>query len=246
MKNCGECIQKLCMPFAFAVIKGEASISDCKLLSTQELANITTKLVKTDWREDLIAKLRENVKKTEFSKIAEDIGGDLRGQNLIIKFYGREFEISPDGQITTEGYITPWMKILLLSYIKTAGRGALIGRWITFSELKDGMLKSSAFNRDCEEHLNEIFDRSMDKCVQILQKLGAVKQSGFATQNAWIIDLLPRIPVLILYWEQEEDIPSQTRILFDASVDRFLDAESLVFLVDGFLKNIEYEMGKIR
>lgn len=242
MKNCGKCIQKLCMPFAFAVIKGEADISACTLLTPQDKTDITARLVRTDWRENLITTLRDEISKIKFSDIAKDIGGEVRGQKLILRFLGREFSISTDGEITTTGNITPWVKMLLLYYIKTSGKGELTGKWVSFSELKNGMLKSFAFKRECEMPLNEILNQSLDKSARVLERLGAVKQDGFATPHAWLIFLLPKIPVLILYWQEEEDIPSQTKILFDSTADRFLDVESLVFLTEGFVKNIQYGM----
>jgi len=239
MKNCGECKQKLCMPFAFAVTKGEADISDCTLMNAEEIAQIRNKLVISDWRENLIAKLKEDMSNVKFTEVAEGIGGVVHGESLILKCLGREFSISPKGEIYTSGHINPWEKIFLLNYIKNAGKDDLTNRWVSFSALNDGMLKSSTFERECEEPLNNLFNKSMEKTTQILQKLGALKQDGFATEHAWVIFLLPKIPVLILYWQAEDDIPSQTKILFDPTADRFLDVESLLFLAEGLVTNIE-------
>lgn len=102
------------------------------------------------------------------------------------------------------------------------------------------MLKSLAFKRECEDALNRIFSKSIDKAELILTKLGASRQNGFPTNYAWHMYLLPKIPILILYWQDEEDFPSQTKILLDSTADSFLDVESLVFLVEGLVKNIEY------
>jgi len=34
--------------------------------------------------------------------------------------------------------------------------------------------------------------------------------------------------------------PSKVKILFDSTADRFLDAESLIFLLEGLVKNVEH------
>ncbi len=238
-KNCGDCHQKLCMPFAFAVSKGDVDISECPLLSSEEIESISHTLVKSDWRENLISKLKQEISNISFSQIKEGIGAELIGDVLKLRCMGRDFHISPEGEITTIGHITPLMKILLLNYIKMSGKCILSEKWVSFSELKNGMLKSIAFKTDCEESLNRILSKSMDNAEIILTSLGAKKQDVFETKYAWHIYLLPKIPILILYWKEEEEFPSQTKILFDYTADCFLDVESLVFLVEELIKNIE-------
>lgn len=245
-KNCGECQQKLCMPFAFAVTKGEADISECPLISDQEIESIRGSLIKFDWRENLISKLKDEVSKISFPEIAEGIGAKLKDDALILQCLGREFLISSDGEITTKGHITSWVKILLLHYIKTSGKSDLSGKWVSFSELKNGMLKSLTFKIECEDPLNIIFRKSIDKSDIVLTKLGAHRQNGFPTKYAWHIYLLPKIPILILYWQDEDDFPSQTKILLDSTAESFLDVESLLFLVEGLIKNIEYGLDAIK
>lgn len=100
--------------------------------------------------------------------------------------------------------------------------------------------------RKCEDPLNEIPFKLMDKVASVLSRLGALRQDCFQTKYAWQIYLLPKIPVLILYWKDEEDFPSQTKILLNYTAERFLDVESLVFLVEGMVKNIEYGINVLK
>lgn len=244
--NCGQCQQKLCMPFAFAVTKGESDISECPLISNQEIEFIRDSLIKSDWREILISKLKDEVSKISFPEIAKGIGAKLKDDALILQYVGREILISSVGEIGAQGSITPWSKILLLNYIKTSGKCDLSGKWVSFSELKNGMLKSLTFKMECEEPLNRIFSKSIDKSDIILAKLGARRENGFPTKYAWHMYLLPKIPILILHWRDEEDFPSQTKILLDSTAESFLDVESLLFLVEGLIKNIEYKLDSIK
>ena len=243
-KNCGECRQKTCMPFALSVIKGEAQLSECPYLTGDARDAIEASLKISDWREELIAKLRGEIKRINFDDVAEGIGAELKDGALMIKCMGREFVIAPDGEITTRGHITPWIKILLLHYIRTAGKGELSGKWISYGEMKSGMVKASSFLRECEEPLKEFFDNSFDKTVAMLQMLGANTCEGFPTKNAFHLYLLPKIPVVILYWPKEEEFESKVKIIFDSTVDRFLDAESVIFLVEGLVKNIEITLSR--
>ena len=237
-KNCGKCSLKTCMPFALAVVKGDADLAECPLLTEAEREELRGSLVLSDWREELILKLREEIKGIRFSEVAEGIGAAADDDMLLLQCFGREFRISPEGDITTQGRMTPWIKILILHYIRTSGKGPLVGRHVSFSELRGGMVKASSFERECEEPLRGLFESDYEKTAQVLGRMGKLLDKGFPTAHAWELFLLPKVPLLILYWPRDEEFPAKVKMLFDASADRFLDVESLIFLVEGLVKNI--------
>jgi hypothetical protein len=241
-KNCGKCRSKTCMPFALSVISGQAGLSDCPLLSAEEIASLEASVVRSDWREELILKLQQELTNIDFARVAPGLGAGMKGDSLVVRCMGREFVLTPEGDLQTQGRMTPWMKILLLHYVRTAGCGPLAGKWTSYAELKGGMVKSSSFLRDCEEPLRELFDRDAAAVEAVLSRLGATRQEGFPTANAWQLFLLPKVPVTILYWPAEEEFPSKVKILFDATADRFLDAESLIFLVEGLVRVTEMSL----
>jgi hypothetical protein len=243
-KNCGECRQKKCMPFALSLIKGEAELSECPYLTEDEVNGLKKTIVHSDWREDLIMRLRGGIRDIDFSDVASHIGAELKGKALMLKCMGREFMIDPSGEVTTKGFITPWIKILLLHYIKTGGRADLSGKWVSFSDLKSGMVKASSFTRECEERLRELLDKDLQKVIQLLSRFGAGTRDDFPTNHAWHILLLPKIPVVILYWPADIEFGSKVKVLFDSTADKFLDVESIIFLVEGLVYNIEAALSR--
>jgi len=44
---------------------------------------------------------------------------------------------------------------------------------------------------------------------------------------------------MILYWPPEDEFEPKAKVIFDSTADKFLDAESIIFLVEGLVKNIE-------
>jgi len=236
------------MPFAFSVLKGEAELSECPELSHEEAEMLGGSIIKTDWREELILKLREEVRDIPVLELGGDIGAEIRDGKLFLMCLGRPFTVSPDGDITTHGHITPWIKILLLHYIRTtyanldyirAINPNATEKWVSYSELKSGMVKATSFAREGEEPLKELLDSDPANVEKVLERLGVVKRCDFPTTSAWLLRLLPKVPVILLYWPAEEGFPSKVKILFNPSADRFLDAEAIVFLIEGFIKNIE-------
>lgn len=238
-KNCGECRQKMCMPFAFSLLKAEAKLHECPYLTEGEINAIEKMIVHFDWREDLILRLKGEISCVDFNEVAPRIGAKLNGRAILVKCMGREFLIDDVGEVSTNGFISPWIKILLLHYINIGGRAVLSNTWVSYDKLKSGMIKASSFTRDCEEPLKAIFDRDLQKTGRILARLGAETRDDFPTKQAWHINLLPKIPVAILYWPPDNEFASKVKVLFDSTADKFLDAESIIFLVEGLVYNIE-------
>lgn len=227
------------MPFALSVIKGDADLSQCPLLTETEIRDMKGSITRSDWQEELIQSLRLKMADVDLSAITEDLGGAYRDGRLFMNCLGREFEISPGGDIRTQGHSTPWIRILLLHYINTHGKADLSGKWVSFSELRSGMVKATSFLREAEDPIKNLFENNFEKTSAAVKRLGAEQSGGFPTPNAWILFLLPKIPVVILYWPEEDEFPAKVQILFDRTADIFLDVESLMFLLEGLVKNIE-------
>lgn len=244
-KNCGECPAKTCMAFALSLVKGGTDVGNCPYLEAA-VAEELRGAKGADWRESLIASLREEVSRLDFPLCADGIGAVLVDGSMKISCLGMDFLVSPEGEITTRGYINPWIKILLLHYIRTGGRGEPAGKWVSFSELKAGLVKASSFHRDCEEPLRELLDHDMAGTGAMLSRLGAEETVSESADHAWRLQALPKVPVLILYWKEDKDLDvmgsSMCRILFDGSADRFLDVESLIFLLEGLANIISHAL----
>ncbi len=237
--NCGNCRQKACMPFAFAVLKGEADLSECSQLPIMGKEELTTCIRKTDWREDMIANLKAEIKGIRFDEVADNLGAEYTDDKLFLQCFGREVVIGSDGEIQAQKNLTPWMKMLLLFYIKNGGCRGLTGKWVFHNELRGGMMKYKAFMRECEEPLRELFDRHLPKAALLLDGYGAVHPDEFASQHAWLVYVFPRLPVLLLYWPKDDEFESKVTIRFDSTADSCFDVEQLIFLVEELIKDIE-------
>jgi hypothetical protein len=229
--NCGKCPQKTCIAFSAAFLRGEAGIDECPLL-TDEIRDELSQINPVDWRTELIERLKEEVKRLDLREIAPSIGAEITRDTIRITCLGNDYLIDNHGEIKTDGYINPWIKILLLHYIRTAGRGRPTGKWVSFSELKSGMIKEHSFKRDCEEPLKELFERDIIFVETLLLRMGAERIKFESADYAYLFYPLPRVPTLILYREGEN---KSLKILFDRITDRFLDVESIIFLMEGLI-----------
>lgn len=227
------------MAFAVALAKGETVPDECPTLSEEARRQLRCGSGQGDWREALIEGLKGEVATLRFEAIAAGLGAQLQDGSLSIRCLGRDFLVAPDGTIAADGPVAPWMKILLLHYVRTRGSAGISGRWVSFTDLKAALMKAKSFARDCEEPLRALFDRDPVHAERALERLGGVRQQDTPAPVAWKTFALPRVPVLLLHWPQDEEFPSKIKVLFDATADRFLDVESLTFLIEGLARNIE-------
>ncbi|MGO9013339.1 MAG: DUF3786 domain-containing protein [Dissulfurispiraceae bacterium] len=237
--NCGQCKQKACMPFAFAVLKGETDIAECPWVTDKEKGELASSVRQNDWREALITNLKEEIKNVDFHEASGTLGAKLREGKLFIRCFGRDVIVRPDGEMQPQDNLTPWMRILVLFYIRNRGGHGISGKWVMHSELMGGLMKYKAFQRECEEPLRELFDRHLEKAALVLDAYGSVHPSGFATPNAWLLNVFPMLPVVFLYWPQEDEFESKVTIRFDSTADKYFDVEQLIFLTKEIVKDIE-------
>lgn len=235
--NCGECPQKTCMAFAVSLKTSHAGINECRYLDQSKIEHIMSMLDEGDWRDELFQSLKKEVQNLDIIKIGLEIGAVIRDKAIEIRCIGRDYLIDNNGNITPEPY-NKWIGILLLHYIRNQGKGNFTDQWASFSEFKGGLVKSSTFQRDCEEPLKELFDIRVDKVEESLKRLGGMSVSGFPAERAWILDLLPRVRILLLYSKGDEEFPSSLKIVFDKVTGNFLDVESIIFLLEGLVHTL--------
>jgi hypothetical protein len=231
--NCGECSSKTCMSFAVQVKVSADRLGECRHIDPEKLSKIEAMVVKGDWREELVKSLAQEASALHFEEIAADLGGSMKGGNLTLRCIGVEYTITPEGTITPDRG-NAWIKILLLHYVRGGGKGGFTGKWVSFSELRGGLVKASSFAREAEEPLRELFDEDPAAAAETIRRLGGTAVSGYAGAQAWRIDLLPKVRSLVLYRPGDSEFPSSSlNILFDGITGDFLDVESIVFLCEG-------------
>ncbi|HMK60890.1 MAG TPA: DUF3786 domain-containing protein [Dissulfurispiraceae bacterium] len=237
--NCGSCRPKLCMPFAFALVKGESVLSECPGLSPHLREELGAAIKKFDWREDLIAKLKADINKPLLLNASNNLGGEFGNDKLHIKCYGKDIVVDSSGDVESDHNLTSWMNMLVLFYIRNSSSIGLTGKWVLHNELRGGMMKQQAFMRECEEPLRELLDTQFQATDAGLRRQGAEHQEGFATPYAWLIRAFPQLPILLLYWPKDTEFDSKVTICFDSTADQYFDVEQLIFLVEEMVREIE-------
>lgn len=67
-------------------------------------------------------------------------------------------------------------------------------------------------------------------------------KSAFSLKACFLLIKAPA--VIILYWPADIEFESKVKVLFDSTADKFLDVESILFLAEGLVYNIEAALSR--
>ncbi len=118
---------------------------------------------------------------------------------------------------------------MVMYYLHTADGTPLTGKWISFADLPDGRVYNSAFQGNTGNMLVKTYGLDIESLRKACKKLEGVPLSGYG-DAAYVIQALPRIPLLVNYWLGDEDFPSTCKLLFDESVSHYLPTEACAIL----------------
>jgi len=113
----------------------------------------------------------------------------------------------------------------LLYYLRTADGAPLTGQWIGFQELPGGMFYSRAYQGYSGDELVRHFGEDLESFRRAAERAGGtslpLSDAGFT------FEVLPRVPLAIVYWLGEDIIPTKAQIVFDKSASHYLPTDAL-------------------
>ena len=118
---------------------------------------------------------------------------------------------------------------MVMYYFDSGNSLPLAGKWVSFADLPDGRVYDSAFQGNTGNVLVKTFGLNIDLLRKACDVLQGRPVHGFG-DLAYVIQALPRIPVLVNYWQGDEDFPSTSKLLFDATVSHYLPTEACAIL----------------
>ncbi len=163
------------------------------------------------------------------NELSEKTGGFVDGSNLIFNFFKWEvkFDFENKSLLLPENLKSPSTENLILHYIAYSQGEKPKGEWINFYQIKDATLYLPVFNKRTIGIINKAvkdFDNWQKKCLN----LGGERYNFTNSASAYKFFAFPLVPILIVYYEGDEDIPSELKFMFDSSVVKNLSAEDVV------------------
>jgi len=118
-----------------------------------------------------------------------------------------------------------FMSVLVLHYLAGCDGTRPTGQYLTFREVPGGEMYYSAFKRRAIDRLAREFGRDASALLEAGRSLDARElEMGDVSLE---IRPFPMIPMVVIVWEGDEEIPASANILFDSIAPKILPMEDL-------------------
>jgi hypothetical protein len=233
--NCRECGEKTCLAFAGAVYQGKRKIAECPKLDNQTVNRFSGSDDGVDNTfvegADFLEQLKTEIAAADLAEAAQRVGAQFTNGKLTLRVLGKDFSVDSEGNLYTQIHINPWVAVPFLIYILTGKGLPVTGNWVSFRELKDGKERYPLFQKRCEEAMKRVADtytNLFDDLVHIFSARQVAKQ--FESDISVVLHPLPRVPLMICYWQPEDGLESSLNVFFDETADKNLNADAVFTL----------------
>lgn len=242
--NCGQCVSRTCLAFASALVRGDERPARCPHLDAATVATLEAYLEQRHpahhEQEAELLRLRASVAAIDFVASVERLGATIVGDRLGVKALGRDFLIGRDGSIASDCHTHPGLAIPLLRYVLSSRGGRPAGTWLPFRELEGAAGRGLHFEQMCEKPLKRLVDAHTELLKDLIDLFSGERSVNlFGSDVSLVLYPLPRIPVLICYWEPEAEMDASVHIFFDATATDHLSAEWIHGLCAGLVSMFE-------
>ncbi|MFZ5571859.1 MAG: DUF3786 domain-containing protein [Thermodesulfobacteriota bacterium] len=236
--NCRKCGEKTCLAFAGAVFQGRRSISECPVLNPEirkRFADAETGgNVAERNRDEAMAKLKAAFGGLDFAEAAARTGGRVEENRLILKILGKDFSVDRNGNLASDIHINPWVAVPFMMYILYGKGKPVTGNWLSFRDLKEGRERYGLFQKRCEEPMKQVADSYTELFDDMVHLFGGRQvPEQFESDVSVVLHPLPKVPIMVCYWSNEDGLESSLNLFFDESVNDNLDIGSVFSLAAG-------------
>lgn len=179
-----------------------------------------------------VEELRLQLRSRDPEKLAALTGALLKGETFHFALLGKPLCLAwPDlcAFDAADGREQPtFLQALVLYYFVTADGAPLTGNWVSFADLPGGRVYAPAFQGYSGNELVKTFGLNVEAFRQACLLNGGVPLE--IGEAAYLFEGLPRLPLAVTYWVGDEEFPSASKILFDASACHYLPIDACAVL----------------
>ena len=175
---------------------------------------------------------REEIAKVDFRAIKDTLGCRVDGDHMVIPFFGREYRVSPDGIADAAhqrpGYV---VCVVLAKYLLRCPAAAPAGEgWVSFKDFKttSHITNVTYFASETERAVVKGFGGRIAELTEACRQTGGVPHdAGMPYDLSVRFEALPRVSLLLLFNERDDEFPAGCTVLFNRPAESYLDPESL-------------------
>ncbi len=251
--NCGECGSPGCFQFATAVYLDQVPIRKCTQVTGAAMNEMERRLFEGRGmgegkmppnNEQALTRLREEMAAADLASLAKNAGAEyLSGppESIRLELFGQPYKIDrTEAEALAGERPNLWVKVFLFIYLTRANGNPAAGSWVGFRELPNTISKAKSFEEQGEKLARHFEGRASDLAAEA-ERLGGRAVDNEAADLAFHFHALPRVDLLLYFWDGDEDFPARASILVDRGVFDYLDPEATVFLAEALVAQLTGE-----
>jgi hypothetical protein len=122
--------------------------------------------------------------------------------------------------------------ILILRYLLHPSGDKIKDEWVPYREFRDGANFASYIKTNIEDIIAREFAGRKATLAGRLEAIGGAAHNFESKPDlSMMVYAFPSIPILSVFWDQDDEFPPSFQFLFDRSAPSFLDMESLAVLL---------------
>ena len=129
-----------------------------------------------------------------------------------------------------------YQQVFIYNHIAMGGSVVPTGKWVSLKEVPHSGPKLRSMKAHVEDHLVRRFRGKLGELAAEAAAIGGVPVKDFdnSADAAYLFTTMPRIPVMLLFWDGDpaDGFDAEAHFLFDETINRHLDIESIMFLCE--------------
>lgn len=176
--------------------------------------------------------LKKKVPEEIATQLAVTYSSDIH--QFVVTFFNSEYILDCNTETIyrkTDGHVPEIMaSIIILNYLAYAqSHQETAKKWVSLKEIPNGgMLFYPAFHKNSIIGLIKTFGHQSKQLLTCAAALDG-QPTSFGNASA-IFQAFPEIPLCVIIWEGDEEVPANATILFEPSIELLLHIETVIGL----------------
>jgi hypothetical protein len=180
--------------------------------------------------DDIYRDYLDQVSRINLEGIKDALGIAVQGQEVVVPLFGTAFRVSSQGIADPLGRRPSHsVSVVLCKYLLMCPEHEPTGTdWVAYRDFRDSGPFVHGFRANAEANISKTFSGRMAALERLSTEFaGRPSQDDYPGQLRMRFDALPRVPMLMLFNDEDEEFPSQCSLLFERRAQYYLDMECL-------------------
>lgn len=155
---------------------------------------------------------------------------EIHDTDIIMPFYGVTYRICPEGITDGQGCRPSHsVSVILCKYLLLCPENEPTeADWVTYKDFKDAAPFFEGFLNNAQRPISRNFAGRLEDLRKACAELtGSPIQAEISADLVMKLDALPKVPVLLVFNDRDEDFPAHCSLLFERRAEKYLDMECL-------------------